>query len=278
MSAPTDAEARALVLQQFIALRRSGISSLDAVNRLVDALPEGAARAGCKEAALLLQAPTTAEVTDDFVRVLASRDDDVKRAEHLARSFEASLELEQARIAGRRVLQVGLAGPFVLLALVGLFAGNGQALAQLAGTLPMPTQLLYELASVMRIIGIPLAIFAVLLFSRLRVPVYGAGSLEAARGLFGAATQAAPLERLRTFKLGEAERGLLVALSKRHAPAETPVVTANLAARLMLEGRRRVETYRVFASLALAAAGVLSVGVVLIALYLPIFSIAGNVK
>ncbi len=272
-----DTSARVLVLRQFIALRRAGMTSLEAVHRLVESLPDGPVRVDCRAALGRLQTSNPAEAESDFVNALTSPADAVDRATHLASAFDATLELDAARVTGQRVLQVAIAAPLLFLAAVGLVTG-GEAWAVGTAALPPPTQATYDLASLMRIVGVPLAAFAVWLIGRVRVPVYGATSLEGARGLFTAASRQQPLDALQKRGVGGPERGVLKVLVSRRPPEEASAVAVGLAARLLGDGRRQVEIYRVLASTLFAFLTFNGIGVVIIALYLPIFSIAGTIK
>lgn len=274
-----EAEARSLVLHQFLALRRAGLSALDALNRLVEGLSDSAERTACREAALSLSAVTPSESKDDLVRVLADRSDDFAGAQVLAGSYEAASELSAARRSGVLVFQLMFAGPFFVLAAMSLFLGSFMSVWGSGDALPGPTAMLKDVLDVMRVAGVPVGIFIALVLSRWsRVPVYGAKSLEAARALYVAATHADPQQAAAALSLDRADRALLVTLCKRVNVNEVRNVVVEIARSLEREGRRRVEVHRMLSSLMLSFFAVSQVAGIVIAAYLPIFSIAGNVK
>lgn len=278
-----DADARALVLHQFLALRRAGLSSLDALNRLVEALPEGPLRTACRDAALALSASTPESPVrdtgsgDDLVRVLSERSDDLSLAATLAESFQAAAELAAARRSGTLVAQLVVAVPLVGLALMGLFSDHLTSLWS-GAELPAPTRLLLELLEVLKYAGLPLAVGLVLLLTRWKAPVFGASTLEASQQLFRASSLHEPMQAVSAARLDQVARAVVLALVQRAPPEDARGVVAQVARRLEREGRRRVELHHLMSSLLLAFFGVFSAATVMLALYLPLFSIAGAIK
>ncbi|MBL8909669.1 MAG: hypothetical protein JNM17_03090 [Archangium sp.] len=272
-----DSEARSLVLHQFLALRRSGLSALDALNRLVEGLGDGEERTACRDAALSLSAVAQTETKqDDLVRVLSDRSDDLQRATHLAGSYEAASELKAARRSGVLVFQAMFAGPFIAFAALSVFMNTLGSVWGSTGAAAV--EFLMNFLSVMRVIGLPVGIFLALLISRWkRVPVFGASSLEAARALYVAASHADPLQASSAVSLSRVDRALLVTLTKRVAPEQVRGVVLELAQRLEREGRRRVEVHHLLSSLMLTFFGVLTLFLLVLIAYLPIGAMLGGI-
>lgn len=173
------------------------------------------------------------------------------------------------------MLQVLVAGPLVGLAVLGLFTAGERFLEPV----PAPTQLLLDLVGVMRVAGVPVAVFLALALSRWsRVPVFGAASLEASRALYVASSHAEPVQAASAVVLNQVDRAVLLVLTRRAAPADARAVVLELARRLEREGRRRVEVHHLLSSLLLGGLGAMTIGGALALLYLPIFTIAGNIQ
>lgn len=151
----SDQATRALVLRQFAALRRQGLGAAAALGPLGEGLPAGAVREDCLLASRALAAGG-AESGSDFTRVLTDPTGVPEQAESLAEAFEARLDAEDALAAPAALLQLVLAGPLVVLSLLGwLLRENFFGMEGL--TLPAPTQTLRELAVALRFAGLPLA-------------------------------------------------------------------------------------------------------------------------
>jgi hypothetical protein len=265
---------RALVLRQFAALRRQGLGALEALQHLSEGLPPGAVREDCLLASRALAAGG-AETGSDFARVLTDSTGGPEQAESLARAFEARLDAQDALAAPAFLLQFVLIGPLVVLSLLGwllrrdFFGMEGLSL-------PGPTQALRELALSLQYLGLPLAagcFFAVRAVRTKFSP--GFQDFTRATRLLEASTRAEASVDFRALQLQPLEQQVLQALRAHGGLA--PAFRA-LAAELSGEGRASVAAFR---SLGPVVAVFVVIGVylgVLIALYLPIFSIAGAIK
>lgn len=266
-------EERAFVLHQFLALRRSGLPALDVLQRLVSALPEGAARSACAEAAQRLLAPESPPSPDGLVQVLSARGDDLGPAGALALAAEAELELSAARRSYTRLLQFCVAVPPPALLVLRQLRLDGE-LTEL--TLPAPSVLMYALADASQWVGVPLALVIIVLLERWRSgPAWGTRRLSDARTLFLAAASPAPTMERSLSLLEAPARALTQALAQRMPPAEAFV---QVGRRLEREGRDTLAVVRGMATLVAGGAVLWFIMGLLTAAYLPLFSIAGGIK
>ncbi len=264
---------RALVLRQFSAMRHQGVNAAVALEQLVQGLPPGVVRDDCLRSGRALAAGE-GDAESDFTRVLTTADDAPSLAEALAESLEARLDALDALSAPVFLLQLVVAGPPVLLAALGWvfdlsFLGNEVVL-------PGPTQLLIELSTSLRWVGFPLALGLVFAVHALRTR-YAPGfrPISRAVGLLEVSTRPAPELDLHTLGLDPLERQVLLGLQAHRGLASG---LRTLAAELRREGRASVARFRALAP-AVATFVVVQVYLsVLIALYLPIFTIAGAIK
>jgi hypothetical protein len=169
---------------------------------------------------------------------------------------------------------VVLAGPLVMLAAAGWFPI--ESVTGGATALPPATQLVLALGQVMQFCGLPVALVLIVVLARWKsLPVFGARSLEEARALFDAAVQVDPTRALLAADARPAPKSLARALSERMPPRDA---LSRVAEVLAAEGHRRVETWRAVVALALGAFLAATLSGVLVALYLPIFSLAGSIQ
>lgn len=265
---------RALVLRQFAALRRQGLDAGAVLRQLGEGLPEGPVRADCVLAERALAAGGR-EAGSDFTRILSDPNGAPDQAEAFAEALETKLDAEQALAAPAFTAQVALLGPPLLLACVGwtapaLFSELDQA------RLPGPTAALLELAEPMRFFGVPLALglfFAVRALKARFAP--GFAVLMRAADALQASTRAEADVNVRALGFSSLELNVFQRLSFH---ASTSAALRTLADELRNEGRTSVASFRAIAPV-VALAFVLSLySAVLIALYLPIFTIAGSIK
>lgn len=270
----SDLSTRALVLRHAAALRRQGFTALAAVERVGEGLPPGAVREDCFLAARTL-ASGGAETRSDFTRVLTDATGAADQAEALADAFDAQLDADDALGAPTFLLQLVLCGPLVLLSLLGWlfqdgFLGFGDV------TLPGPTSALLELSASLRFSGAPLAVACFIGVRALRrrlAPGFPAFT-RAARALEASTRPEASVD-VRALQLSGVEAQVLEAL-RAHGGFSHALRT--LALELTREGRGSVAAFRALAPVFAVFVVVQFYLSVLIALYLPIFSIAGAIK
>lgn len=269
-----DLSTRALVLRHAAALRRQGLTALAAVERVGEGLPGGAVRDDCLLAARAL-AGGGAETRSDFTRVLTDADATPEQAEALAEALDAQLDADDALGAPTFLLQLVLGGPLVLLSLMGwLFQGSFLGLGDV--TLPGPTQALLELSASLRLTGVPLAVgcfFGARAMRRRLAPGFTTFT-RAARVLEASSRPEASVD-VPALKLSGVELQVLEAL-RAHSGYSHALRT--LASELTREGRGSVAAFRALAPVFAVFLVVQLYLSVLIALYLPIFSIAGAIK
>lgn len=270
----SDLSTRALVLRHAAALRRQGLTALAAVERVGEGLPPGAVREDCVLAARTL-ASGGAETRSDFTRVLTDATGAPEQAEALAESFDAQLDADDALGAPTFLLQLVLCGPLVLLSLMGwLFQGSFLGFGDLK--LPAPTQGLLGLAEALRLTGVPLAVallFGVRAVRRRLAPGFPAFT-RAARVLAASTLPEGSVD-VPALQLNGVELQVLEAL-RAHGGFSHALRT--LALELTREGRSSVAAFRALAPVFAVFVVVQVYLSVLVALYLPIFSIAGSIK
>ncbi|MDP2269510.1 MAG: hypothetical protein Q8K32_02190 [Archangium sp.] len=264
---------RTLVLRQFAAMRRQGVNASVALDQLVQGLPPGAARDDCVLAGRALAAGA-ARSESDFTRVLTTADAAPSLAEALAESLEARLDALDALRAPVFLLQLIVAGPLVLLAGLGWLVDFSFLGTEIA--MPGPTRLLIELSDSLRWVGVPLAAGLAFAVHALRTK-YSPGFRPIIRavGLLEVSTRPEPELDLHTLGLDQLERQVLLGL-QMHRGVATGLHT--LAAELRREGRASVARFRTLAPVVAMFVVVQVYLSVLIALYLPIFAIAGAIK
>jgi hypothetical protein len=270
----SDQVTRALVLRQFAALRRQGMGSGQALELLGDGLLEGAVRDDCVLSSRALVGGRGLEDHSDFTRVLTDSTSPPEAAEGLAEAFEARLDAADALAGPTFLLQLVLAGPLVLLSLLGwLFH---ETFFGLNAVLPSPTRALLALSESLRFVGVPLGVGCIFGVRALRQRFSpGFPGLTRAVRLLEASTRAEAAVDLRSLELLPVESQVLDSL-RTHGGFASALRT--LAAELIREARGSVAAFR---SLGPVVAVFVVVGIylaVLIALYLPIFSIAGSIK
>lgn len=284
-----------LVARQVAALRGAGWNTLDALELVAGQLGDAPLQSRLREVLATLRSGG-APVQQDFLLATLSRGDAADAAS-LGQLADA-LETEQAAHAAARLrlTSVGvilIAGSLALT--VGVqaiaFVAAQLGLSAFGGVLPAPTQLLLDVLPYLKWIG-PLSLAASVAFLLTWRPARtrGVKKLEAAAALrqFASAVRsgvaepdalrlldpAAPSLARSRIGLDVVERALLEHLAAHGGAGPAAEV---LAAELEREVRGEAGVLSGFLLVLVIGAGVF-VGLAMLALYLPIFSIAGAIK
>lgn len=265
---------RALVLRQFAALRRQGLDAGTVLRQLGEGLPEGPVRADCVLAERAL-ASGQRETASDFTRLLSDPHGAPEQAEALAEALETRLDAEQALAAPAFTLQVALMGPPLVLAVVGwFFPVLFQELEP--ARLPGPTLAMFELAAPMRFFGVPLAAGLFFAVRALRAR-FSPGFRVLIRAADALQASTRPEAEVNVRALGFTPLELVV-FQTLSFHASSALALRTLASELGREGRASVAAFRAIAPVVALLLVFSLYTSVLIALYLPIFSIAGAIK
>lgn len=257
-------EQEALLLRQVVALRRSGMSQAQALDHAAEGLTDGPLAARIAQARRALAAGSPGED-------LLAAEADVAALDHAARAIDVRLSAGAAVATTRAYLTVAVAGPLVLGSLLSLAGPDllTDLLSDTSGAMPTGWIMLIKLRSILELLGIPLAIGAVLLIGRASQRVApGAGLLQEAAELLQVASDGAdPLPLLSR----SSDRAYLIARQSRVGPARA---AAELADELAREGDRAATLFRHLAPLLATVAAVFLI-IPLVAMFaLPLFSMA----
>ena len=277
---------RSALCSQLAALRRHGWPAGKALALVTAGLPAGTARDELAALQAGLERGEPPGLQDDPLLSLLARGDAATPAclEEAVRAFELSLASRRAAADG--LVAVSVLGFVSLAALaVGAFVlepSFSNVLSQ--SQVPAPTALVLWLLSLARPLLLLSPLFGVILFlQRARLarflPGVRAFDLAAQLRLRAAALEAGLLSAP-SFSLDQLpsldrdERALAEEVLGRRGAAAT---LAMLASEKEFEGREQGRRLRAVSAPALVALGA-TVGAALVALYLPIFSIAGAIK
>lgn len=262
-------EAELLVVRQLEALRTAGKSQLEGVQLVADALPDGALKARCVEAVRQLASGAVQPAASAFDRLLRSANATPKSLSCLAQSLEAQLEASEVTRSAVLFLRFVVLGPFLALALRDLSHVESM-FRETMSTLPVLTEAVLFVSDVGHYVGPPLALVLVVALGRFKPKwVPGARQLEVSARAFESAALGAPVS------LDPSAQALFEQLS-RFSPREQAL--ERVGEEYRAEARRAAVVSRVLAPMVGLVVNLLIVGTVLIALYLPIFSIAGAIK
>jgi hypothetical protein len=265
---------RALVLRQFAALRRQGLEAGAVLQQLGAGLPEGSVRADCLLAERAL-ASGQRETGSDFTRLLTDPNGAPEQVEALAEALETRLDAEQALLAPSFTLQVALIGPPLVLAFIG-WAFPVLLLDVPPERMPGPTQVMFELSQPMRFLGVPLAIGLYFALRALRAR-FSPGFQVLTRAADALQASTRPEADVNVSSLGFTKLEL-VFFQSLSFHATSSVALRTLAEELRREGREAVAKFRAIAPVVGLIIVLQFYTSLLIALYLPIFSIAGAIK
>lgn len=263
-----------LLARQLGALRAHGWSTLDALALVTDALPAGAAKASCEHSLATLRAGSTDAAPSGTPLEQACRRGDASTADTFAALAEALETREAAELnhtGAARLTGLFLAGPLAVGTVLGWLLPRD--LWNLGFGLPAPTELALGLLDILRFAGLPLALGAVLA-SRWLSRGYAPG----ARAL----RTAAALSTFAADSTGSTGLPELAPLARqyfewRRALVGPAAAARELAQELSLDARRQASAFESVVPIAAAVVSGVFMGGVLLALYLPIFSIAGAI-
>lgn len=277
----TDASARILVARELAALRRAGFSVIDSLSFIAPALPAGTLRTDADTVLSALKSGGEANVNDPVLSLVARGD--AASADSLdaaAVGLEAADSAKLARASASLWLTILVAGPLIVGALVGWWRPDSE---DFGAGIPLLSRLLFTVADVLKWIGIPLAIvLAVVAHFVLRRAAPGIRELSAASSLlqYAAAVEAGvartdPLLSSALQTLTPDERQFFEWRKALTSAAEAARI---LAEELTLEGHQRTTGFASFAPVAGFGLVAFTALVFSVAMYLPIFSLAGAIR
>lgn len=271
----TDASARIVIARALAALRRGGFSVVDSLSFIAPALPAGPLRTDAESVLAALKAGSESTVNDPLLSLVARGEAASADAlEAAAIGLEAADSAKAARASASLWLTILLAGPLVLGAVVGWWRPDNDFYG--AGV-PTVTRAMFAVADVLRFVGLPAAIvLALVARTVLRRAAPGVRELNATSELlrYAAAVECGSSPALAA-ALTPAERQFF---EWRKALTTDADAARILAAELSVEGRRRNETFAAVAPVVGFVVVAFTALMFSVAIYLPMFVLAGRIK
>jgi hypothetical protein len=278
----SDLGQRILVARQLASLRQHGWSTFDALGFVSASIPVGGLRSACDEALQRLRTGVTEAPpsSTDSLGALIGRGDAASAPtfECLAEAWEAKDAAQGVLASTTQLISVLVAGPLLIGTVVGwLLPAEGWIPSS---SLPTVTAGVLSLGQLLKFIGLPLAIGSVFVVRRLlRKLSPGAREFDAAAALlqFASAAESGINE-----PTAYSARHLLP-LERRYFEWRRSMAGATSAARelaneLLRSGRSKAQYFNQIAPVAGAFIAYVLFSGFLTTLWLPIFSIAKNIK
>ena len=254
------AEQESLLLRSIVALRRSGLSHGEALTQAATGLPRGPLQTRVEQARRAL----SAGAPDQTDPLLARGTTPIDALEHAAHAIDAKLSADATRAMSQRYLTLMLAGPLVLGAGLAWLAPD---MALDSGSASIPTWLLTSLGTMLRFLGVPLALGIAVLIRRGGDRIApGTGRIRQASRLL---ELAAADEDPASYLTEDSDRIYFITRTSQTSASQA---AAELATVMVREGENRAMMFHHLAPLAGAILGILALAPFLVMIFSPLLS------